>query len=317
MSGSGPAGPRREHARAVLALVLAQLFFGLHYSAAKIVLEEITPRAWAPLRAGSASVVLLVCTRAAGRPFALSAADYGRLAAFSVLGVVINQLLFIEGVSRTTATHAAVLSAGVPVSTLLFAVLLGREELRGYKALAVVLSTAGIVFVVRPEAPTGTVPVAGDLMILVSGLSYALFLVSSKRLLSRVDPLPATAWLLMFGALGLLGLGWRELLRLDPGQVSGPAWVWAAFIVAFPTALSYLLNSYALRRLAPSTVGLFIYLQPVVGVVLAAALLGERPEPGVLVGALLIFAGVWLSVRLPGRSAHQPPSNRHLRSGLS
>ncbi len=290
-----------ERLRAVAALTLVQLFFGLHYFATKLVLAEIAPRAWAALRAGGAAAVLVVAALVLRRLPRLAGGDYARLALFSVFGVMLNQLLFIEGMSRTTATHASILITGIPVGTLLFAVLLGRERLAGLKLAALAVSTAGVVLVVSVKTGGGAEgagpSLAGDLMVLTNALSYAFFLVISKRLLSRVEPLPATAVLMTFGALGLLLIGSGELARFDPGAVSSGVWTLAAFIAVFPTALGYLMNYYALKRLNASVVGLFIYLQPLIASALAIALLGERLEQRAILGAVLIFTGVHLSLR--------------------
>jgi drug/metabolite transporter (DMT)-like permease len=140
---------------------------------------------------------------------------------------------------------------------------------------------------------------------LVNAMSYAFFLVISKRLLARVDPLGATAVLLSFGSLGILLVGGTEVVGFSPAEVPARVWALGAYIVVFPTALAYLLQYWALARAGSYLVALFIYLQPLIATALSAILLGERIGAGVVAGGALIFVGVYLALR-PGKAGPEP-----------
>lgn len=296
-------------------LALVQVLFGLHYLAAKLLLEEIPPRAWALIRVAAAAAVLLLASRLLGRRLPRSGPLLGRLALYSVLGVVINQLCFVEGLSRTTPSHSAIIMTTTPVGTLMFAVLLRRETLHLQKLLSLAVGFAGVLLVVRPAAGGGSDGMfLGDLLTLVNALSYSLFLVLSKRLMGRVDALAATATLLGFGTVGMLVPGLPALLSFDPSAVSAKAWALGLFIVLFPTAAAYLLIYWALARVESSVVGLFIYLQPVIATALSFLLLGERPQPVILLGAALIFVAAYLAVR-PRIDARKTPPAGSTRIG--
>src|SRR6185503_1606907 len=200
--------PRAGRAAVAVSLVLVQVFFGVHYLAAKILLRDIPPRAWAVLRVTAGAAVLLAAVFALRRRLPREPRDLGLLALFSIFGVVVNQVCFVEGLYRTTPTHSAILNTTIPVGTLLFALLLGRETLDGGKILSILLALGGVLLVVHPERATfGSATLAGDLLTLVNALSYGFFLVISKRALARMDPLAATAVLMSFGALGILAIG--------------------------------------------------------------------------------------------------------------
>jgi len=301
--------PERDRMTVVGALVLVQVFFGLNYLAAKILLEFIPPRAWAVLRVVPAAIILLVAARLLGRRLPAERKDLWRLAAFSVFGVVINQICFVEGLYRTTPAHSSIIMTSIPVGALLFGVLLGRESLTPWKLVSLALSFAGVLLVIVAGSGSvalgafsdigGARTMVGDILTLVNALSYSFFLVISKRLLTRVDPLGATAVLLSFGSLGILLVGWPELMGFSPAGVPPRIWALAAYIVIFPTALAYLLMYWALARAGSYLVALFIYLQPLIATALSAVLLGERIGPGVVAGGALIFVGVYLALR-PG-----------------
>ena len=303
--------PGASDRRAVLAALLAvQAAFGVHYPVAKLLLFEIEPRAWAAIRIVCAAAILLVVAVASGRPFPRRPADWGRLAVFSLFGVVINQIFFVEGLSRTTPTHSAVINTSIPVSTLLFAVLLRRETVDRRKLSAFVLAAAGVMLVVEPQRVSfGSETAIGDLLTLINATSFAFFLVISRRLLTRTDPLAATGLLFAFGAAGIVATGWRPLVAFEPLAVSSSFWWLAGYSIVFATVGTYLLNYWALARVDSSIVALFIYLQPLIAATLSAAWLGERPGWNVLCGGALIFAGVYFALR-PRRAKRAGPASR-------
>jgi len=299
--------PSPRPARSVVlgALALVQVFFGLQYIAAKLLLQYIPARAWACLRVMAAAAILLAVVRLSGRRLP-ARGDLLRLAGLSLLGVVINQLCFIEGLARTTPAHSSVLITAIPVGTLLFGILLRQESLTGARAVSLLMSLAGVWLVLLADVAPGGLggllvgdTLTGDVLTLINALSFALFLVLSKRLVARVDPLVSSATVLMFGSLGMLAAGGRQLISLDFAGVPPRVWGLGAFIVIFPTVLAYVLMYWALKWESSFVVALFIYLQPLIATALSAWWFDERPAASFYLGGVLIFTGVYLAVR-PG-----------------
>lgn len=279
------------------ALVAVQVFFGLNYLAAKVVLRELEPQALAVLRVVGAAIVLWLVARATGRRLPSKPADLGRLALYAIFGVVLNQVLFIEGLSRTTPTHSSLINTTIPVVTLLLAVLAGREAYRARKLMAPLLAMIGVVLVIRPDV-AGLIgsTVLGDLLTLSNATSFSLFLVLSKPLLARTDALGATTVLFFFGAFGIGLIGLPEILAADLGAVSLTSWGLMLYIVVFPTAVAYLLQYWALAKVDSSVVAFFIYLQPLVATTLSILFFDERPALSVYLGGALIFAAVYVAL---------------------
>jgi drug/metabolite transporter (DMT)-like permease len=301
-----PEAGRVERIRVLAALTLIQVFFGVHYLAGKIVLAQIPPRAWALLRVAGAAVLLLALAAALGRRFPRAPRDLALLAIFSVFGVAINQVCFVEGLSRTTATHSAIINTLIPAWTLLFAVLLGREALTGLKAASLVLAVAGVLLVIRPErASFSSATFVGDLLTVANSMSYSFFLVVSKRTMHRVDAMAATALMFVFGTVPIALFGASAVATFDFGSVSMTGWAWAAFIVLFPTAGAYVLISWTLARAEASLVALFVYMQPVIAAFLGIVFQNETLTARTVGGGLLIFVGVYLALGLP-----RPPGLR-------
>ncbi len=291
-------GGSGQRVRVVAALLVVQAMFGVHYLLAKILLEAIPPRSWAVLRVTGGALVLWGIALAWRRRLPSRPGDVLRLALYSVFGVVLNQVLFVEGLSRTTPIHSSLINTSIPVLTLLFAVLLGRETLTRRKLAALAIALAGVLLVIRPDPRVVLdLRTTGDLLTLANATSFSLFLVLSKRVLSRCDPLGAAAVLFGFGALGIGLVGGPSLAHFDPASVPPAVWAIGAFIVLGPTALTYLLNYWALARVDSSIVALFVYLQPLIAGALSWIVRGDRPATTTLAGGALICAGVYLAVR--------------------
>jgi drug/metabolite transporter (DMT)-like permease len=285
-----------------VALVLVQIFFGVHYFVAKIVLTMMPARAWASLRIVGAAALLALYNAIFLRQRPASRADWGRLALFALLGVVINQVLFAEGLSRTTPAHSAIINSTIPVATLGFAILLGREKTTLRRLLSLAIAFGSVLVLLRVESLRLREEwVLGDLLTLANATSFSLFLVLSRDFLRRTHPLAATSWLLGLGALGIVAVGMPQLGQIAWETLPPRFWLLSAYVIVFPTALAYFLNYYALRHVESSMVALFIYLQAPIAGLLSYFYFGERPTGRFFVAAAGIFLGVFLAVANGGR----------------
>ena len=121
-------------------------------------------------------------------------------------------------------------------------------------------------------------------------------------LMKRVDPLAATALLLTFGSVGMLAFGLPAAEGFDPSSVPRFTWFLGVLIIVFPTALAYLINTWALARAESSRVAFFIYLQPLIATSLSYAIFDEKLDAAVFGGAAMIFGSVYIALRRPGKS---------------
>lgn len=284
-------------ARVHVALVAVQLMFASLSIAAKIVMRELPPFALICARVCGATIAFVIA-RAVMRPRErVAARDLPELALYAFFGVTANMLIFITGLQRTTATNAVVIGASIPVFTVGVALALRKEAATAAKLLGLGVACAGALVIVgagRFEA--GGARLVGNLLITLNSLSFSIYLVISRRLLAKYTPMTVVTWTFVFGALGVLPFGAPSLVATAP-QLSATTWLWLAYIIAFPTVGTYFLNLFALRHVPASLVAIYIYVQPVVGALMAAAMLGERPSAGTFVGGALIGAGIWLVTR--------------------
>jgi drug/metabolite transporter (DMT)-like permease len=288
-------------------LILVQVLFGIHYFAAKLVLAEIPPRAWAGLRVGSAALLLLpLAFLISGRRAVPAPGDLAKLAGLSIFGVVINQWAFVEGLSRTTITHSALINTGIPVVTLILAVALGQERADPRKVASILLAVLGVLILLRVDSGVWDGATSGDLITLVNATSFSLFLVLSRPLLARLDALMATGFLFAFGSLMLLPLGASLWGEIPFARLSSTTWLAAAYVVFGATVLAYSLNYIALRRVESSVVALFILLQPLLAATADVWLMGSPWTARLTLATLFIGGGVMATLLAGRRRAVTP-----------
>ena len=289
--------PARSRWTVVAALVLVQLFYGVHYVAAKIVVSEISPKAYVGARIYGGALLLLIYCLATRRRLPLERATVGRLALFAIFGVILNQWLFAEGIARTTPIHSSLINTTIPLTTLLLAVAFGRERLTGRRVLAVALGLTGALLIIRPTPGAVGAGTIGDLLTWANATSFSLFLVLSRPLMQRVDPLAASALLLLWGVVGITPIAGKPMLAAEWGAMSAEGIVALVFAIVCVTAMAYVLQYWALSQVESSTVAFFIYLQPTIAALLSMVRFGERLDLWIVAGAAAIFSGVAIATR--------------------
>lgn len=296
-------------ARVYAALVFVQVVFGVHYFVSKLILELVPARAWACMRATGAAVLLMGFNLLFLRRHPHGWRDAGRLLLFAVFGVIVNQILFLEGLARTTPSHSALINSLIPVLTLGFALLFKHETLTVRRVLAMLVALASVLVLLQVERIRFDESwVVGDLLTLANASSFSLFLVLSRDYLRRNNALASTAYVFLFGSAGILGVAGGTLAGVGFAALPATFWVQAAFVIVFATAIVYVLNYYALQHVESSMVALFIYLQPPIATLLSVVFLGERPAARFYVAAIGVFLGIYLCAAPRRRSAGRLPA---------
>lgn len=290
-----PPPPRYVH----LMLVAAQLGFASLAVVGRVALADVPANAVVLTRVAGGALVFFALARRGG-PVRVAPADRPRLVLCALLGVVVNQLLFVNGLDRTTAVNASILSTTIPVFTAGFAVAAGLERWRASRFAGIGLALGGALLLVGAERlSAGGGHATGNAMIVANCVSYALFLVLVRPLADRYRPMVLVA--LLFGAAlpVVAPFGLVAWARFAP-ELAGRHVALLAFIVAVPTVGAYALVQLALERADASLAAAYIYLQPVFATAGAVALLGERPGARAAAAAAMVFAGVYVSTRTQG-----------------
>lgn len=222
--------------------------------------------------------------------------DLLALAGLALLGVVLNQVFFLEGVQRTTAIHTNIMITTIPAFTLGIALLLRREQASVPKVGGILLAGAGAAYLAlaRGGAAEGA-SLTGDAMVLINSVFYASYLVLSKDLIRRLDPVTVVTHVFLLGCVMMVPLGVPSLLHSGTAGITTQVVLVLIYIILFPTFICYLLSIWALKRTASSLVAMYVYVQPVVTAFLAPLVLGERVTSRSGLAASLIFSGLALA----------------------
>jgi drug/metabolite transporter (DMT)-like permease len=279
-----------------LALATVQFLFASLTVVAKFVLPSISPTGIVFFRVAGSAVAFYALQRMLVRERVTDRRDLAALAGLAVIGVVLNQVLFLEGVKRTTAINTNIMVTTIPVFTIAIALLLRRERATWPKLGGIGLAAAGAIYLIGPDRLRLDPSTAlGNALVACNACSYAAYLVLSKRLLERYRPLTVVTHVFIFGAVLILPFGVAALRDVALWRVPARALFGLGYIVLLSSLLAYYLSLWALQRTASSLVAMYVYLQPVMTVVAAPLVLGERITPRSLVAAGVIFGGLALA----------------------
>lgn len=291
-----PTGETRSELAPHVALVLVQMFFGTSTALGKFALESFPPFAIVGFRIGGAAIAFAALQRLRGTLALDEPRDYLKFAFFSIFGISVNQLLFFSGLSLTTAVNTSLIAVTIPIFTILVSWLAGNESLGAVKWVGIAAAAGGVIYLIAPWNVDVRMNI-GDLLIVINSFSYAIYVGFSKRLIAHYGALKSIAWLFIFGSIIALPVGAYSLSTVDLAGISYGAWMSILGLVLFPTILAYYWNAWALARVQPSMVAVYVYLQPLIGFVSAAVFLGERLTVHVLLAAVIVFTGVFLVTR--------------------
>ena len=279
-----------------LAMIAVQFFFASLTVVAKFVLPSISPAGIVFFRVTGSALAFGLIHRLFVRERVTDRRDLATLAGLALLGVVMNQLLFLEGVKRTTAINTNILVTTMPAFTLAIALVLGRERATWPKIGGIILAAAGAVFLIGPDRirldPTTAF---GNALVACNTASYGAYLVLSKRMLERYHPLTVVTHVFLFGAVIITPIGLVALRHVDLADVPARALMGLGYIVLCSSVFAYYLSIWALQHTASSLVAMYVYLQPVMTVMAAPAILGEHLTFRAGVAALVIFGGLALA----------------------
>jgi len=285
---------------AILAATATETIYGINHTIAKGLMPDvIQPFGFIVLRVGGAAFLfwflsLFVKTEK------IDPKDWWRIFGCAIFGMVLNMLMFFKGLSLSTPINSAVSMTITPVLLLLLTALILRERITWIKTLGIFLGLSGalalILFQEKSQTNAPNIPL-GNLLFVINAISYAFYLILVKPLVAKYNAITLLKFFFLIAFFINLPIGYSEVMQVEWTQLTFSEIGQMVFVVVATTFLTYLFNIFALKQLSPSTVGVFIYLQPVVATIFAI-LAGADTLNAIRVGAAcLIFMGVFLSTR--------------------
>jgi len=290
-------------AKARAALVTACVLWAVSFVATKVALEAAPPLVVVSLRLLVSAMCFFPWIVVSGGLAGIGGPrGLVRLFWLSLFGAGLHYGLQTVGLQYTTASNASLYAVTAPITILLLSAVFLEEHITARKALGVGLAVAGVLVVMSPETLTSLeldAHVKGDLLVLVSIVMWGLFTVLGKKATDELGALKVTSWVTLIGALWMLPVGAYQMQATGYSLASMTleAWLAVGFLGVGCSFLAVLLYFVALRRTESQKVGVYLYTIPPMTAVVAVLYLGETLSVNLVLGAVLVIAGVALTER--------------------
>lgn len=283
-------------------LLLANLIYGINYTVSKIPMPEyIHPLGLVLLRCIAAVAffwILHYFIKSPAKKQKIESKDWARLILAGLFGIAINQILFFKGLELSQPISASIIMTSTPIAVLIVALFIAKEKLTWNKGIGLFLGLVGaLALILSGDSRASTYapnPTLGNIMIFVNALSYAIYLVISKKLIEKYDNMLFMKWVFSIGLFMVLPFGFNEVIDARWSEMDFEIWLSIGFILIFVSCLTYYFTTVSLNVLPSSTVGIYIYAQPVFAVLTAIILGADSLDLVKVVSALMIFVGVYL-----------------------
>ncbi|RZN84664.1 MAG: DMT family transporter [Winogradskyella sp.] len=288
--------------KAIIALFMVQLLYGFNYTFAKTVMNEnyIKPFGFVLLRVIGATALFWLMSVFLPKE-KIERKDFKTIFFASVFGVFINMLFFLKGLEFTTPIHASTIMTITPIVILVLSVFILKERITQLKVIGIVIGFIGALILTlygKSARVADNIPL-GNLMIFLNAISYSIYVILVKKLTDKYHPFAFIKWLFLFGLILVTPFGYSELSSVKWTSFTPYIIFAVAFVVIGATFLTYLLNPWAISKLKASTVGIFIYLQPVIAGLFAIASGADFIDAIKISAMLLIFLGVYFVTKKP------------------
>ena len=281
---------------ALIAATMVSLIYGVSFTIAKDVMPTyIKPFGFILLRVFGATILFWLISFF-GPSEKIQLKDFPRIIAAALFGVALNMLTFFKGLSFTSPISAAVIMVTTPIIVLILSAIIMKEKMIKRKIFGILLGLFGTGFLILYGKSIGNAANAplGNLLVFINAVSYAFYLIIVKNLMDKYNAFTFVKWIYTFGLLMVLPFGWSEYQEIQWATI--PTYIlWEiVFVVLFTTFFTYLFNLVSMRELKPTTVAVFIYLQPLFATVFAMSLGKDELTWVKIISAVLIFTGVYL-----------------------
>ena len=298
---------------ALLAATAATSIYGINHTLAKGLMPDyILPFGFIMLRVGGAAIIFWLIGLFQNDKL-IQREDWPRVLAAAFFGMVINMLLFFKGLSLTTPINSSVIVTLSPLLVFVLSAILIREKITWLKALGVLVGLGGavslIIFGQQTTFNAPNIPL-GNALIIVNALSFGMYLIVVKPLTKKYKTITLMKWLFLSAFIINFPITYSEFTQVEWSTLPFSA-IWRmGFVVLGTTCLTYLLNTYALRHLSASTIGVFVYLQPVIAIFYAILSGADQLTLTKIFAGIAVFAGVFMVTKNPARKRSQLKKNK-------
>lgn len=290
----------------LLAATIATTIYGINHTVAKMVM---------PIYIGSLGLVFLRVLGATIIFWTISLffktkpiekKDRLTILKCGLFGMSINIAAFIAGLDYSTPVNSSILIIISPIFVVILSFFIFKNKINFIKILGIILGFIGamiLILTADSNSSIGRNIPLGNFLFIVNSISYAYYLIIVKPMAEKYDLITLFKWLFLIGLIFNFPLGINQFLDVDWSALPiKEAVLPMIFVVLCTTVMTYFLNGYALSKLTSTEVAVFMYLQPIIGVLFAIFTKADTVTFTIIVASILIFSGVYLTTVLKTRS---------------
>ena len=226
--------------------------------------------------------------------------DYLKILAASFLGFFLTQLTFLKAIPDITPMHCSIISALTPIYTMFIAAVVLKEPITLKKGGGVLLSLCGILFLIMNNAHSGGAAeskLQGILLMILNGLSFALYLGIFRPVIIKYSVVTFMKWIFLFSVMMSLPFSFREVFSFNWIHIPKVQLLELGFLVLLATFVCYFLIPVGQKRIRPTLVSMYSYVQPIIATVISICIGMDTVIWQKVLAAAMVFAGVFVVSR--------------------
>ena len=282
----------------ILALIIANIIWGAAPPIFKFSLQNIPPFTLAFIRFYFAGLLILLFVK--NLKVDLRKVEWLELLLGAIFGISVNITFFFWGLQRGESINSAVIISSGPVFLYFLSIIFLREKPQLKVLSGMLVALLGVLLIIfAPVIFNGQTfspgELQGNLFFVIATLGAVLHSLLQKNVIEKIGPLKVSLISFFVGAVTFLPFMLGELKSWSFNELSLNGWTGIIFGVFFSSALAYYLYSYGLGKIKAQDVGIFVYVDPIVAVAIAAPLLHEYPDLYFFLGSILVFGGIYIA----------------------
>ena len=282
---------------ALIAAIVATSIFGFNHTIAKELMPNVlSPNALLYSRVLGAAICFWFVSLFTKRE-KVEIKDFKLIIICAIFGMGLNMITALNGLYNSTPINSSIITTLAPIFIFLISVILLKEKISKRKYAGVFIGFIGtLTLILLNEKSLENAPNInlGNFYLFINSISYALYFVLVKPLTEKYNMITIMKWLFLFSIFINMPFGLVEFMQVEWVEIDNTSLIKIFYVVFCTTFLVYLLNLYALKNLKATTVGMFIYLQPVIGILFAIYRGADKLTIPDISSVLLVFAGVYL-----------------------
>ena len=278
-----------------LALLLANLIFGLNNPISRTLIPDIIDSFTITFFRISGAAVLFWVASLFVKKEKIPPKDILKLFFASLFAIVINQFFFLKGLSLSSPIDASLVITLLPIFTMLLAAVIIKEPITWLKVIGVLVGASGALILILNSSSNGSSGnFRGNLIILVSTLSFAFYLAMFKEVVSKYSPISVMKWMFLFATLVSLPFCYKPLTETDFSTFDVTVYLRISYVVILATFVAYIFLPIGQKTLRPTTLSMYNYVQPIVASLVTVAIGMDHFSYVNVVSAILVFSGVYV-----------------------